>query len=784
MLRIHLIALAVLVFGLPTIAGSPVAHASGTGRPNSPRAAGPDAAPYTPLPDSWTQVGPVLPPAGSLESDRPGMAYDGSRILLFTNDDTWAWIGSLWTPLCGATVAGVAACGPPPRELESVAYDATRGQLVLVGGVTDHDFGDTWIFNGSTWSAACGTTTPVTPPCALGARYNAAMAYDPISKRIILFGGWSESAVGVGADTWAWDGSAGTALCGASGGPSCGPAASQGAALAYDPASQKLILFGGDGSNDTWSFDGSTNSWSQLRPQTSPSSRSDAGFSSDGQHLLLFGGDGACGSFCSDTWLWNGTTGNWGQLTPAANPPGRYSATLAYDASHQQVVLFGGCVASGGFNECADWRDDTWLWNGTTWSEPAQTISPGPRDTEIAYDAQHQQVVLFGGGEQTVAGLSTFADTWTWDGSSWTPRCGTTAPATPACGPPVRDSGSLAYDPALNETVLFGGSASGPSGGSALDDMWAWTGSAWTPICGTTAPVTSACGPPARALASMAYDGKQVMLFGGQDAAGNPLGDTWTWNGSTWTAICGTSVSGATAACGPPPRSGASMALDAGRGQDVLYGGAAQNTNNAGTLLADTWLWNGSAWSEACSTCGPGPRATAAMTYDAVARDVVLFGGATLVGTVGEFLNDTWTWDGNAWTQRCMSSPCDSLLPPLRVVPSLAFDTAQGGSVLFGGYGATCCLPQSLSDTWVWTGNGCRLGDVNCNGTIDATDALCVLRLVAVLPSTAACPVPEPNPQKIATDGKSTLDATDALCILRGVAHLPGTSACPQITAP
>jgi hypothetical protein len=75
--------------------------------------------------------------------------------------------------------------------------------------------------------------------------------------------------------------------------------------------------------------------------------------------------------------------------------------------------------------------------------------------------------------------------------------------------------------------------------------------------------------------------------------------------------------------------------------------------------------------------------------------------------------------------------------------------------------------------------NVCAEGDVNCNGTVDATDALCVLRLVASLPNTTACPVPPLNATKIATDGNPNLDATDALCILRHIANLPATSACP-----
>jgi hypothetical protein len=795
--RVRLIVLAVLAMGLPGLGNSGLVRASGSPQPVTPPAAGSHAAPRTPLPNSWTQVGPVLPPAGSVITDRPALAYDGSRMLLFTNDDTWAWDGSHWRALCAAAVAGVAGCAVPPREQEGVAYDAANGTLVLAGGVSDHSFTDTWTFDGTTWTAACGTTTPSTPACAFGTRYSAAMAHDPVSKRVIMFGGWSDTVVNPTAETWAWDGSSWTAVCGTTTPATslCGPAARQAASLAFDPASQTLILFGGDAATDTWSFDGSTNKWTQLQPQTSPPARSDAGLSSDGQHLLLFGGDGACGSFCSDTWLWNGTAGNWSQVTPAASPPARFSPSLAYDSGHQQVVLFGGAAPNGSSSGSSDWLNDTWLWDGQNWSEPPQTVAPSPRETVLAYDAQHQQVVLFGGGEQTGNGLETLADTWTWDGSTWTPRCGTLAPVTPACGPSNRDVASLAYDPALQEVVLFGGSCE-TSCASTLADMWAWNGSDWTAICGTAAPPTS-CGPPARSYASMAYDGHQLILFGGQtcpdQSCDNPttLGDTWTWDGTTWTPVCGTTIAGATSLCGPAPRVFADMAFDAGHGQAVLFGGASTSTSASVTLFGDTWLWtaaasgSGGSWSPACSTCGPEARVSAAMTYDAGAGNVVLFGGLNVSNGGGAIFNDTWTWDGKAWTQQCTSSPCDSTLPPTRFFTSMAYDAAAGNSVLYGGIGGSCCLPQSLTDTWVWTGGlACKTGDVNCNGTVDATDALCVLRLVASLPSTGACPVPEPNPTKIATDGNPKLDATDALCILRAVAHLGATNACPAFPAP
>ena len=64
----------------------------------------------------------------------------------------------------------------------------------------------------------------------------------------------------------------------------------------------------------------------------------------------------------------------------------------------------------------------------------------------------------------------------------------------------------------------------------------------------------------------MAYDAATgtVVLFGGMAAAA-ALGDTWTWDGTTWTKQA--------PAASPPARYAASMAYDAATGNVVLFGG-------------------------------------------------------------------------------------------------------------------------------------------------------------------------------------------------------------------
>jgi hypothetical protein len=107
---------------------------------------------------------------------------------------------------------------------------------------------------------------------------------------------------------------------------------------------------------------------------------------------------------------------------------------------------------------------------------------------------------------------------------------------------------------------------------------------------------------------------------------------------------------------------------------------------------------------------------------------------------------------------------------------SLAPSGAPGSYPLIASYvGSSQYTPSSADETF--TVSTCGLGDVNCDGVVNSTDALCVLRSVATLPPTAACPSPVPANGHVSTDAQ--ISSLDALCILRHVATLPGTSACP-----
>jgi len=301
------------------------------------------------------------------------------------------------------------------------------------------------------------------------------------------------------------DSSAGTLTTWAQLSPATSPPVSTGPSMAYDPATAQMVLFGGFNgsvvSDDTWTWDGTT--WAQLSPATSPPARFYASMAYDPAtaQLVLFGGGGY--GLLGDTWTWNGA--NWTELSPATSPPARDYASMAYDPATGQLVLFGGSNGAGPF----DFLNDTWTWNGTTWTELSPATSPSVRaGASMAYDPATAQLVLFGG---QLNGYAVFLnDTWTWNGTTWTEL-------SPATSPSARFAASMAYDPATAQMVLFGG-----GNGGSLGDTWTWNGTTWTEL----SPATS---PQARQAASMDYDPAtaQLVLFGG--FSGGADGDTWAY---------------------------------------------------------------------------------------------------------------------------------------------------------------------------------------------------------------------------------------------------------------
>jgi hypothetical protein len=171
----------------------------------------------------------------------------------------------------------------------------------------------------------------------------------------------------------------------------------------------------------------------------------------------------------------------------------------------------------------------------------------------------------------------------------------------------------------------------------------------------------------------------RVVMFGGDGGFPVPgsLADTWEWDGTAWTLR--------SSAISPTARSGHAMAYDANRGRTVLYGG------NWGT---DTWEWDGTAWLQCTPATTQTGRTGCAMGYDTHRQRVVLFGGG---GIPNVMFSDACEWDGTAWT-----GLFTSFTPEPRLNHAMCADPIRGHTVLFGGNaGRTVGTAYANDETWL-----------------------------------------------------------------------------------
>ena len=584
---------------------------------------------------------------------------------------------------------------PGSRVSMEVAYDSGRDRIVLFGGFPGTGItNETWEWDGFQWT----NVTPEfgSPP----GRDLHSMAYDSRRGRVVLFGGQSSGAPVPLRDTWEWDGTQWTEFTGGD-----LPPAVTDAALAFDSARGKVVMFGGltgltgDGAtnDETWEFDGVR--WQSVETPAAgtPQGRQNHRMAYDAARgqIILIGGIDEVGFSFPETWAFDGSA--WSIVDDAAaSPAQRVRPGLAYDPRSQQVVLFGG--GSGGSDQ-----NDTWVWNGTAWSSVASNGPAARVGAGLVYDPLRERLVLVGGDRRAI-------DTWAWEQTPWTP----TGAAAPALS---RRRHQMIYDSARQRTVLFGGQS---DSATSVSDTYEWNGSTWTRITtgsppgrrdfamaydtdrsrivlfsGNTVPdrtadtwervgttwvnVTPASNNPAgRDRHAMAYDAanQQTILMGGEISTVEQ-NDTWAWNGTTWTDVTPANVPNELT------RSDHAMAYDPVRQRIVLFGG------NRSTRLADTWEWDGSTWTEVTPTSGnPPARREHRMVYDSTRRQIVMFGGDSESG----FLNDAWAWDGTSWTD----ITADTLNPSSRERFGMAYDSDRDRIVIQGGNGGD----GSLSDTW------------------------------------------------------------------------------------
>ncbi len=402
--------------------------------------------------NTWTNKNPM----GSKPSARRGhgmaQMYGTKKVMLFGPDDqTWVYDASsnTWSkksPL------------PKPRGRyisHGIAPIYGKDKALLFSGGYDSGgwihLGDTWVFDLSATSWTNKTSSMKTKPSA---RRGHVLASIHGIDKVIMYGGWNGSYL---ADTWVYDLSddTWTEMI-----PSTKPAGRYSHAMATIYGTDKVIMFGGYKSagvnSETWVYDLSANIWTNKNPTGSkPSAREYHAMASvhGDDKVVLFGGYNGSG-YETDTWIYDFSANQWAEKSPTTSPSGRKGHEMANVYGTVEIVLFGG-------NESGNKEvDDTWIYNLTadTWTKQTPSRKPSARRGH-GTAAIHgiDKVLLFGGPDN---------QTWLYDlsANTWTKK----SPATKPTARYITHGIATIYG--TNKAVLFGG---GGSGGD-LDDTWVY----------------------------------------------------------------------------------------------------------------------------------------------------------------------------------------------------------------------------------------------------------------------------------------------------------------------
>lgn len=341
-------------------------------------------------------------------------------------------------------------------------------------------------------------------------------------------------------------------------------------------------------------------------------------------------------------------SGGWhdvtGAFAPGERPIARYGSAIAYDATRQVLVVFGGADSNGYNDEIWEYAASNTMYDGVrvgTWTKKTAPPEPGARwAASMAYVDSIGKIVLYGGAK---ADNTAATDTWTYDASGWTKLTTTVVPTAGA-------RAAMAYDASRDKLVLIGT--------SGTSKTWEFSGGDWT--------LVAAPGPRGRRNAAMAYDSVRhlIVVFGGSPSTQSVIGDTWEYDGTTWTQI--------TTGASPAGRRGASMVYDADHQWMVLVGGSLLDDSPP---FDDLWQYQSNGWSEHTPRFAPPAATRAAVAYSPIDGNLVTVGGRA-----ARFNQpfESWAFDGIRWTQR-VSAPVD------RLGAGLVYDASRDGFLLTSG---------------------------------------------------------------------------------------------------
>jgi hypothetical protein len=423
------------------------------------------------------------------------------------------------------------------------------------------------------------------------------------------------------------------------------------------------------------------------------------------------------------TWTWMGGSnaanpaGSWGTMGQASAsnaPSGRQNAVGWKDADGNFWLFGGKAPNAGGYCDSNNalcyggtnaWYSDLWEYSNGEWAwvSGPQTVdqsgaygtlgtasasnAPGARWGAVSWTDTAGNFWLFGGtGYDSAGHTGVLNDLWEYSHGAWAwmggantvnqPGVyGTLGTSTPGNFPGAR-TGAAAVADASGNVWLFGGQGCDATSdcGAALNDLWEYSGGAWTWVNGANVAYPAVAG-----------------VFGteGTPAPANHPGGRW--NPAGW--------------------------IDAG-GNLWIFGGVGYNTYDLNVAdLNDLWKFSGGQWtwmggsSSAIDTDGaygtegstaagniPGSR-DSGMTWTDASGNLWFFGGEGFGAQGGGYFNDLWKYSDGAWgwmsgssvggqwgAYGTMGTPGAGNIAGARI-DGVTWSDAQGNLWLFGGYG-------------------------------------------------------------------------------------------------
>jgi hypothetical protein len=330
-------------------------------------------------------------------------------------------------------------------------------------------------------------------------------------------------------------------------------------------------------------------------------------------------------------------------------PPARMGHALIYDSVRAVSVAAGGRPV----NDAGVSLSDTWAWDGQSWASIAAGM-PNRGFIAGTFDSTRGISLTYGGLNRPTFTPQYFSQILERGIGAWTLLSGF---------PGARSATGLAYDEARAVTVLFGGF----DGNNWHNDVFEWNGAFWSERC-TGVPCRDVR-PSVRESPVFVYDpARQVTLLFGGFGDYQARGETWTWDGATWTQRL--------PLVSPSARYGSAAAYDPATQRIFVFGGITDEGE-----VDELWAWDGSTWEQLEQPTGPTPRRDARLAWDTARKRGVLFGGRAGTQAVDfwelSLAGNPCTTDEQCHREVCSDGFCGG--PPASPEPD-AGSAGQGGT--------------------------------------------------------------------------------------------------------